>query len=83
MNGDLVVYPDTRRLEFYLVNERINVALSRAKAKLIIVGSFNNHYLAPTTIKNFANFEGQFKFLYEVRKYIKDNQKIIDGSSIV
>jgi hypothetical protein len=29
-----------RDLSFYLVNERNNVAISRAKAKLIIVGSF-------------------------------------------
>ena len=83
LSGNSVVYPNTRELKFYLVNERINVALSRAKAKLIIVGSFNNHYLVPTTIKNFANFEGQFEFLHKVYEYIKNNQKIIDGSDIV
>ena len=66
-----------------MVDERINVALSRAKAKLIIVGSFSNHYLVPSTIKNFVNIEQKFAFLHKVYDYIKDRNQIIDGSNIV
>ena len=74
---------ETRNLDFYMVDERINVALSRAKAKLIIVGSFSNHYLVPSTIKNFVNIEQKFAFLHKVYDYIKDRNQIIDGSNIV
>ena len=50
LEGDKVKL-EARNLDFYFVKERINVAISRAKAKLIIVGSFKNHYLKKDTIK--------------------------------
>ena len=50
LEGDKVKL-EARNLDFYFVKERINVAISRAKAKLIIVGSFKKHYLKKDTIK--------------------------------
>ena len=55
-----------RDVRFYFVNERNNVAISRAQAKLIIVGSFANHYLDLKTILNSEAMKPQFEFLKQV-----------------
>ena len=41
-NDNGLYIPDRRNVEFYKKIERLNVAMSRAQSKLIIVGAFNN-----------------------------------------
>jgi superfamily I DNA and/or RNA helicase len=45
-------YNQKRNLKFYMILERLNVAFSRAKAKMIIVGAFKNHLLDEKTISS-------------------------------
>lgn len=60
-----------RNLEFYFVNERNNVAISRAKAKLIIVGSFKNHYFKNLTISDIASMKKEQDFLQNIYDALK------------
>ncbi|MDK2819392.1 MAG: AAA family ATPase [Mycoplasmataceae bacterium] len=57
-----------RNLKFYTVLERINVALSRAKSKMILVGSFENHYMDKNTISGKLDKIDFFKNIYEHAK---------------
>lgn len=54
-----------RNLSFYVILERINVALSRAESKLIIVGAFENHYLDKNTVSKGADKLDFFENIYK------------------
>lgn len=72
--SDHEVKQKARDVRFYFVNERNNVAISRAQAKLIIVGSFANHYLDLKTIMNSEAMKPQYEFLKQVYQNI--NKKV-------
>ena len=72
--ADNEVKQKARDVRFYFVNERNNVAISRAQAKLIIVGSFANHYLDLKTIMNSEAMKPQYEFLKQVYQSI--NKKV-------
>ncbi len=63
-----------RNLKFYTVLERINVALSRAESKLILVGAFENHYMDSNTIG--AGSE-KIDFFTDIYKSAKNLDSII------
>ena len=82
LQGDKVNL-EARNLDFYFVNERINVAISRAKAKLIIVGSFKNHYLKKDTIKRASLISEQRKFLESIYNSINWTAKILEAGDYI
>lgn len=63
-----------RNLEFYTVLERINVALSRAKSKLILVGAFENHYMDRKTISKGSE---KIDFFTDIYKSVNNLDSII------
>ena len=72
-----------RDLSFYLVNERNNVAISRAKAKLIMVGSFKGHYFVDSTISDVGSMKEEQEFLRRVYNECINNGCILDGEEFV
>lgn len=70
----------SRNLKHYLVLERLNVAFSRAKSMLIIVGAFKEHFLKKSTISNIRNKYSTkaFKFFEDVYNIIKKMGAIVD-----
>lgn len=66
--ADIVIFSTTRsriRTNFFSTDERINVAFSRAKKNLVIVGS----------IKYFEKY-GKDSKMYKIAEYIKENGEI-------
>ena len=71
-----------RNLSFYFVNERNNVAISRSKAKLIIIGSFKGHYFNKPSISDFNTMEKEAQFLQDIYDAIEP-RCILNGEDFI